>query len=454
MKKSIVVFFLAVVMAFVSSCANYSEKADLLRMEYKYDEAVKLYQKAADDGDAYAMWRLAIAYWDGQGVEYNQEKVLELLTKSSEKGCEEAIIDLGRVYVFGDLVPADTIKGVEMIKSVVANCKKPYVLVKYAHCLLGGKGFEKNDEKAFKVLESIQDKEDPNYLLTMGLIYLSGIKGVEANSEKAYVFLEKAFQKGEGIAAEILGRMYLWGLNIEKDIKKGVEWLKKGVSVGNAECMYRLATIYGSSESEWQSYHNSEEAVSLLNKAIKKGNTDACILLGKWYAVGINVDNDNQKAFEYYQLADKYGSNEGTSLTATCYRNGFGCEKDLDKAEKLYIKAADRGDVMAAFYGLVLNYEDGIFLWNEKNYKKYLEKAASLGYGFAYAELGSNYREGKYGYPKDENISFSYLKKGADLGNANCCEMLSIYYKYGVGCSKDIKQSKEYAKKAKECAEK
>jgi TPR repeat protein len=109
---------------------------------------------------------------------------------------------------------------------------------------------------------------------------------------------------------------------------------------------------------------------------------------------------------------------------------------------------------MAAFYGLVLNYEDGIFLWNEKNYKKYLEKAASLGYGFAYDELGSNYREGIYGYPKDENISFSYVKKGADLGNTYCCEMLSIYYAYGVGCSKDMKQSKEYAKKAKECAEK
>lgn len=455
MKKCIAVFFLVVVAAFVSSCTNYSEKADQLRIEYKYGDAVKLYQKAAEGGDAYAMWRLSRAYGEGLGVEFNQEKALEMLNKSSEKGCEEAIIDLGRAYIYGyHNLPVDTIKGVEMIKAVVANSKKPYVLVKYAYCLLDGRCFGKNDEKAFEILDSIQDKEDPNYLLAIGRIYLWGIKGVEANSEKASDFLEKAFQKGEGNAAANLGCMYLFGINNEKDIEKGVEWLKKGVSIGDAECMYRLATVYGADEPEWQSYHNTKEALSLLGKAVKSGNADACLLLGQWYASGTNVNQDYQKAFDCYRLSDIYGNTEGTFSLAVLYENGYGCEKDLALAEKYYIKAADRGNVIAAYHGLALRYEDGTFLWNEGNYKKYLELAASQGYGFALFDLGRNYREGVFGYPKDKNISFSYIKKGADLGSSNCCEMLSIYYKSGIGCFKDMEKSEEYAKKAKELDDK
>ena len=454
MKKFIAVCFLVVVATFLSSCTNYCKKADQLRMEYKYDEAVKLYQKAADGGDAYAMWRLAEAYRFGQGVEFNQEKALELLNKSSEKGCEEAIIDLGRAYIYGFLGnPVDTIKGVEMIKAVVADSKNPYVLVRYAICFLEGKCFGKNDERAFEILESINDKENSSYLLTMGEVYLWGINGVEANSEKASVFLEKAFQKGEGNAAADLGSMFLMGNNSKKDINKGIEWLKKGVGIGDTRCMYNLAWVYNSTDSLYKNFNNPKEAHSLLEKAAKCGNAAACVDLGYWYLNEDNVENDDAKAFEYFKLADKYGSTEGSRALGQCYWNGWGCDKNVKEAEKYWTKAALKGDAKAS-YSLALRYTDGTFLWNEGNYKKYLELAAAKGYDFALFDLGTNYREGIFGYPKDKQISFSYLKKGADLGCAHCCDMLSIYYKAGIGCSKDKKKSEEYAKKAKELFDK
>lgn len=452
MKKSIVVFFLAVVMAFVSSCTNYSEKADQLRIEYKYCDAVKLYQKAAEGGDAYAIWRLADAYANGFGVEFNQEKALELLKKSAEQGCEEAIIDLGTVYLYGRFnVPVDLVKGADLVNKIAEKSQNPYVLYRYAYLYLDGieNYFDKDHQKAVEIMERIKDKENPYYLLLKGEMYASGTESITQDVSKARPLLEKAFSNGLNKAAYDMAVTY-----DEDGIQRAIEWLNKGANVGNTRCMYKLATIYSSDAPEMQSYHNSKEAVFFLEIASKCGNGDAALLLGKWYASGTNVNQDYQKAFDYFRLSDILGNTEGTRFLALSYQKGNGCEKNLDQAEKYYIKAADRGNVIAAFYGLVLNYEDGIFLWNEKNYKKYLEKAASLGYGFAYAELGSNYREGKYGYPKDEDISFSYVKKGADLGNANCCDMLSIYYKYGFGCSKDMKQSKEYAKKAKECAEK
>ena len=456
MKKFIAVCFLVVVATFLSSCTNYCKKADQLRMEYKYDEAVKLYQKAADGGDAYAIWRLADAYAYGLGVEFNQEKALELLKKSAEQGCEEAIIDLGTVYLYGLFnVPVDTVKGADLVNKIAEKSQNPYVLYRYAYLYLYGieNYFDKDHQKAVEIMERIKDKENPYYLLSKGEMYAWGTESITQDVSKARPLLEKAFSNGLDRAAYGMAATYM--NQKDKDgIRSAIEWFKKGANVGNTRCMYYLATIYSSDEPEWQSYHNTKEALSLLGKAVKSGNADACLLLGQWYASGKNVNQDYQKAFDYYRLSDILGNTDGTRFLALCYQEGYGCEKNLDQAEKLYIKSADKGNVDAAYFGLVLRYEDGTFLWNEGNYKKYLELAAAKGYGFALYDLATNYRKGILGYPKDNNISFSYVKKGADLGDPHCCDLLSIYYKAGIGCFKDIKKSEEYAKKAKELFDK
>ena len=52
---------LLLLIAMLTSCSD-TDKADKLRLELKYDEAAALYQKAADNGDANDMWRLAECY--------------------------------------------------------------------------------------------------------------------------------------------------------------------------------------------------------------------------------------------------------------------------------------------------------------------------------------------------------------------------------------------------------
>lgn len=453
MKKLLYSSIFAIIL---SSCSNYTKEADKLARVYKYEDAVKLYQKAADGGDAYAIWRLADAYAYGLGVEFNQEKALELLKKSAEQGCEEAIIDLGTVYLYGRFnVPVDTVKGADLVNKIAEKSQNPYVLYRYAYLYLDGieNYFDKDHQKAVEIMERIKDKENPYYLLSKGEMYAWGTESITQDVSKARPLLEKAFSNGLDRAAYGMAATYM--NQKDKDgIRREIEWLKKGANVGNTRCMYNLATIYSSDDPEMQLYHNSKEAHSLLEKASKCGNGDAALLLGRWYASGTNVNQDYQKAFDCYRLSDIYGNTDGTFSLAVLYKNGYGCEKDLALAEKYFIKAADRGNVIAAYHGLALRYEDGTFLWNEGNYKKYLELAASQGYGFALFDLGRNYREGVFGYPKDKNISFLYIKKGADLGSSNCCDMLSIYYKAGIGCLKDMEKSEEYAKKAKELDDK
>ena len=97
MKQLFVVLISALMLL---SCQTDSEKADKLRLENKFDEAAELYQKAADEGDAYAMWRLSNAYANGDGVDWDEAKAFDLLKQAAKGGCEEAKCNLAFAYMF------------------------------------------------------------------------------------------------------------------------------------------------------------------------------------------------------------------------------------------------------------------------------------------------------------------------------------------------------------------
>mmetsp|Transcript_54537 Transcript_54537/g.128069 ORF Transcript_54537/g.128069 Transcript_54537/m.128069 type:complete len:91 (+) Transcript_54537:264-536(+) len=49
-----------------------------------FEKARELYQKAADLGDAYAMFELATMYYKGQGVDTDKQEALKLYEKAVE----------------------------------------------------------------------------------------------------------------------------------------------------------------------------------------------------------------------------------------------------------------------------------------------------------------------------------------------------------------------------------
>ena len=55
-----------------------------------YTQAAEWYRKAAEQGDADALFRLGILYEEGKGVEQNKKKFLDFLLKAAKKGSREA----------------------------------------------------------------------------------------------------------------------------------------------------------------------------------------------------------------------------------------------------------------------------------------------------------------------------------------------------------------------------
>lgn len=453
MERRMKPLFAMLVMAFVlMSCQSDSEKADKLRLENKFEEAAELYQKAADDGDAYAMWRLSEAYANGDGVDWDEAKALKLLQKAAKEGCEEAKSYLAFAYMFDWYkIGKDVDKGKKMLDDLVKNTTNPTVLSRYAGLLFFGDGsYEEDKEKAMKILDKIEDKNNPYYLEMMGYVYLNGTDKIEISAEKATEYFSKAFENGRRYGAYNIQRIYGEGYGeVKKDIAKRIEWLNRGIEGNVTGCMHNMALLCVSEDSVYQDIHNPQRAVELLKRAAKRGNGEAYFTLGNWYMEGKWLPKDNEKAFENWEKGAELNNIRATDNLAYAYRNGVGCEKDEKKAIELYKKSAANGSGYSArnLYYYYYNGDGGVARDKELA-KKYLLRAAELNDPEGCYELGRHYYTGTYIIEENVGQAFIYFQKAADMGFVDAYGALAYLYENGIGCTKNLEKAKEYKDKA------
>ncbi len=449
--KNYLFFNLIACLFILTSCQSEIEKADELRIAGNYEESTKLYMGLAKKNNAYAMWRLALAYQSGDGIEFSSQNALKWLKEAYDAGCEEAKMDMAEFYMIGYKdIKVDKSKGKKIISELENSSQNSYVLSRIAgFYYYGNDDIEKDQEKARQIIEKVPDKESPYYLYLMGFLYRDGTDEIEPDVNKAKTCWIKAFQKGAREASKQIAFLYLTGdLETEKDYDEYVKWLKMGAEKNSCSSMSQLAGVYTSEDTIFKAYHKPNEGIALLRKAIKNGSGEACDYMGYLYATGNVVDKDDNKAFEYFKKADEYEFSNGSLNLAVNYLTGRGCQKDVIMAEKYMVKAADKGssDASCRLYYL---YTDGTFKKDTDKAKSYLEKASKKGSAKANYELASLYYLGKMGYPQDNFQSFIFMKKAADGGFPDAINALAYMYENGLGCEKDPLKAKEYRNKLK-----
>lgn len=450
MKRSCILAMLIASIAFVS-CQTDSEKADKLRLENKFDEAAELYQKAADEGDAYAMWRLSNAYGNGDGVDWDEAKAMGLLKQSAQAGCEEAKCDLAFAYMFDWVnIGKDEEKGKEMLEELIKQTKNTTVLSRYAGLLFfGGGPYEEDQEKAIRILKTVEDKDNPYYLDLMGAIYTTGTDKIEVDAKKAIEFYTKAFENGRKYSAYRLQSIYTAGYGeIKADKAKRVEWLNRGIESNEIHCMVDMALLSITEDGTYKDMHNPQKAIDLLKRATRHGSGKAFYNMGNLYYEGKYLPKDDKKAYDNWEKAVALKYYEAASNLAYAYIEGVGCEKDEKKGIELYKLAADNGSGFSA-YKLYYCYGNGV--WGVKKdiemSKKYLFKAAEYGDAWGCYDLGRHYYLGTEYVTKDFGQAFVYTKKAADMGLVDACNSLSYLYENGIGVDKDPQKAKEYKDK-------
>lgn len=81
-----------------------------------YEEAVKWFRKAAENGYADAQNRLGVRYSNGQGVIKDEEEAFRWFLKAAEQGHSKAQSNVGYCYYYGDGVSEDEDKAKEWLR--------------------------------------------------------------------------------------------------------------------------------------------------------------------------------------------------------------------------------------------------------------------------------------------------------------------------------------------------
>ncbi len=163
--------------------------------------------------------------------------------------------------------------------------------------------------------------------------------------------------------------------------------------------------------------------------------------LGVCYELGIGVEKDENKAFDFYQKSAENGCINAIFQLGYCYVNGIGIEVNKDKGFELYNEAAGKKDE--------LQYEIDERVNDLNKIKYWFQKAAKGDNKVALYKLGEFY-ELKDSILEDEAMAFEFYKKSADQGFIDAQYKLGYCYNNGIGVNINIDKAFDLYKIAAE----
>lgn len=140
-----------------------------------------------------------------------------------------------------------------------------------------------------------------------------------------------------------------------------------------------------------------------------------------------------KKVIQLVQPLASDGNARAQTLLARCYENGLGVPQDMDTAAKWFRLAAEQ-NFSEAQVQLAHLYELGAGVPKDRAaVVNLMTSAANAGYAEAQFNLALYYSQGRYGFAKDQNQSFSWAKRAADQGFAQAQLYVGACYEFGVG---------------------
>lgn len=267
--------------------------------------------------------------------------------------------------------------------------------------------------------------------------------------EKVYPILQELSDYGYVKAKYMLALIYEQGYtDIERDYKKMDDLLDECIEQEYWPALVRkYMPIYRTSEQELCK-QKIVPILDLLKNMVREGDAYAaeeyarcCI---NFVFLGVQDENDYEEGIKCFGKAPNV---LGIFGLAKRYDNGNGVEKNLEKALKLYERAAVYGYAPAE-YEVGRYYKNG---WGcEKDYKeayKYFKKAYEHGNLDAVNQYACCFSDGM-GVQVDDRKAFELYMEGDRRGNSICTSNVGWSYQNARGVNKDMEKAKEYYLKA------
>ena len=291
----------------------------------------------------------------------------------------------------------------------------------------GGAASPPVPEEAYRLMLAEAERGNGLAMHDVGRMLLTG-QGCERNEETAQEWFMKAYNaffqmeqnaKDPGYWQYRLGKMHAMGYGVDQDDAEAAEWYEQAVEWRNPFAAYALGSMYHRGQEVSQ---NGEEAFRLFKLAAEhptKPNAYAQFQLAR-------MCDDPEEADKWYRLAyqnflrieQKFPDDKLFCRLGSMNLQGLGTEKDLERAEAYFNKAAILGNVDAV-YGM-----GKLCLETEpERATQYFELAAKQGHTYAEYQLGKIYCFG-IGVHKDLETGMEWLRLSVDHGNEHATGLL------------------------------
>lgn len=309
------------------------------------ESAVHWYKRSASSGCGRAKWELAKMYRDGIIVEANSYEFIHWLTAAADAGIREAQYDLSRRYRLGMLVPKDGYLCIDWLKKAAE---------------------EAHHEAAFHLAYAYRDGT-----------------GIAKNPELYGIYKEKARQFGDAEAYYDFGKALEFGLaGCRVDLDEAEYWYSLASGMGSDKGLYGLVRVREEKETgkmdtlkdrrsaifqlpshtdalKRESYleeadslmdaGNFEEAVEKYKLSAEYGNSEAMFMLAMIYHGGEIVRRNDSLAYDYLTRSSICGCADASMQLAASYEHGNGISRNRHEAINCYARAAANGNLIAYY---------------------------------------------------------------------------------------------------------
>ena len=303
-----------------------------------------------------------VDYMGQNGLEVKRNKVCSDLTSKylANKACVDVNMDVDSYDLILDLLynlkQSSDEKVVKLSDALIEEEAKKKEKAEEEAKKKAEEDAKKAEEEAKKKAE--EDAKKAESLLEQGESYDDlKLNNPNLNYKKAYECYKAAADLGNMDAVARIGRLYLDGNGVEKNLKTTITLLKKAANAGSARGQNTLGYCY---ECGLGVEYDIKEAIIWYRKAATQGYATAQANLGLCYENGKGVEYDIEEAVKWYRKAAVQGFAQSQYNLGRCYENGVGVEYDIKEAVKWYRKAAvqEYEDAKDRLYSMGVDLED------------------------------------------------------------------------------------------------
>jgi len=179
----------------------------------------------------------------------------------------------------------------------------------------------------------------------------------------------------------------------------------------------------------------------------QSGDAKSQYQLGRLYDEGDGIEEDNEKAVDWYRKSAEQGYAKAQGHLSEMYFMGEGVQEDNEKAVFWARESASQGDALGQNnVGWMYDEGRGVAEDNSKAIEWY-RKSAQQGLAVGQVNLGRMYYFGE-GVEEDDERALYWARKAADQNNAVAQNNIGIHYENGHGVTLDVSKALEWFKKA------